>query len=268
VVVHASGTLDELELREAVVDAVRLAAANVRLRAEVEAQVGELTASRRRLVVAGDAEGERLAQRLRDGAMRRLETVGSHLDDAAVGVAGSGAMATAVERARERLHRVTDDLHRFALGLDPRPLSEGGLAAALGELARDCPVPVTLDMAIDLAEPSGEVATAMYLVCAEALANATRHAQASSISIALTAAPGSVRLTVVDDGVGGAALGAGHGLRNRADRVTSLGGTFTLRSPEGHGTRVEVSLPLPVETHSSKVEIPMVNTDAAPTGGA
>ncbi len=265
VVLHASGTIDEAELREAVIDAVRLAAANTRLRAEVEAQVDELTASRRRLVLAADAEGERLAERLRDGAMRRLEAVGGHLDAAAVSVAGTGATTAAVERARMRLTRVTDDLHRFAMGLDPRPLSEGGLAAALAELARDCPIPVDLD--VDMVEPSREASRVTYLVCAEALANATKHARASSVQVRLTAASGVLRLTVADDGVGGAVLGGGHGLRNQADRVTSLGGSFSLRSPVGGGTSIEVSLPVVVEIHSSDVTIPVVTTDAAPSSG-
>jgi signal transduction histidine kinase len=264
---HAPGTLDDIELREAVVDAVRLAVANTRLRAQVRAQVDELAASRRRLVAAGDAEGERLAGRLRDGAMRQLEAIDGRLQLAAATAAGAGSNGTleAIERAQLRLGRLTDDLHDFALGLDPRPLTEGGLRAALSELGHDCPFAV--DVHCDVDSAPREVATAAFLVCAEALANATKHSRASHVRIETRATAGLLHLSVTDDGIGGAAVGAGHGLRNMADRVASIGGRLSVDSAPNRGTRLAATMPLPVDTHNSVDAIPTASTDATLADG-
>jgi signal transduction histidine kinase len=78
------------------------------------------------------------------------------------------------------------------------------------------------------------------------LANIGRHAAASAARIRVW--PGrdaGLRLEVADDGVGGARIGAGSGLRGLADRVAALGGALTIDSPLGRGTRVSVELPLP-----------------------
>jgi signal transduction histidine kinase len=279
-VVHQRGALDDPELRQAVVDAVRLAVANARLRARVEAQVAELAASRRRLVLAADAEGRRLEQRLQDGAVRHLGVVGVGLE-AASRTAGEGArgpLTTAIERCRERLEGVKEDLGNLAGGLYPRSLSEYGLAAALVELARDCPVPVELDVRVGQAPPS--LATDAYLACAEALANSIKHAQATSVYVQVAEAPGRLTISVTDDGVGGASMDRGTGLRGLADRLASVGGTLAVEDGPDSGTRVAATLPLPpgdgpatvtndrahrsVETRTAGPEISLVSTDGAP----
>jgi signal transduction histidine kinase len=265
---HAPGTLDDNELREAVVDAVRLAVANTQLRTQVQAQVDELAASRHRLVAAGDAEGERLAARLREGAMRRLEAIGSLLQAAATTAAVSEAKGTsgAIERAQLRLGRLTDDLHDFALGLDPRSLTDHGLEAALTELVRDCPLEVVLRC--EARSAPRETAAAVFLVCAEALANATKHSRASHVVVEITATPGLLHISVTDDGVGGATVGAGHGLRNMADRVASLGGRLAIESAPGRGTRLAVTMPLPVDSRNDITAIRTASTDVTLSGGA
>ena len=76
--VHDAGVLADPELVEAVAAAARIAVVNARLQAEIRHQVGELEASRRRLVEAGDAERRRLERELREGAERRLAAVEAH----------------------------------------------------------------------------------------------------------------------------------------------------------------------------------------------
>jgi signal transduction histidine kinase len=283
-VVHQRGALDDPELRQAVVDAVRLAVANARLRVRVEDQVAELALSRRRLVLAADAEGKRLEQRLRDGAVRHLGAVGTHLD-AAARVVGQGVptpLGTAIERCSKRLERVEEDLGSLAAGLYPRSLSEQGLAAALVELARDCPVRVELDVEVGPLPPG--LATDAYLVCAEALANATKHAQARSVRVQVIEMPGRLSITVTDDGVGGALVDRGTGLRGLADRLASVGGTLTVGDRPDGGTEVVAMLPIPsngeavttphrvvqraVETRIAGPAIPLVSTDGAPVAGS
>jgi signal transduction histidine kinase len=87
-----------------------------------------------------------------------------------------------------------------------------------------------------------EVASALWFVCSESLANAVKHADARSVRVALAAQDGLVRLSVEDDGCGGANP-RGAGLVGLADRVVTLGGRLAVTSPPGGGTRVVAELP-------------------------
>jgi signal transduction histidine kinase len=88
------------------------------------------------------------------------------------------------------------------------------------------------------------VEVAAYYVVAEALANATKHAHASSVCLDIAVRNGVLHLSARDDGVGGADPARGSGLIGLADRVEALGGTITLDSPTGHGTSLQVELPI------------------------
>jgi signal transduction histidine kinase len=83
-----------------------------------------------------------------------------------------------------------------------------------------------------------------YYVVAEALTNAAKHAQAATVTVEVEAAEGVLRVSVHDDGVGGADLTRGSGLVGLKDRVEALGGRIWVESPRGAGTAVEVGLPL------------------------
>jgi signal transduction histidine kinase len=86
-------------------------------------------------------------------------------------------------------------------------------------------------------------ATAYYVV-AEAITNAQRYAHASSISVRAAVAQRSLRVEIVDDGVGGAAESRGSGLQGLRDRVEAIGGTFDVDSAQGRGTRVAAAMPI------------------------
>jgi len=122
-------------------------------------------------------------------------------------------------------------------------LSEGGLRPALRTLARRAAVPVELEVPAlgRLPEP---VEVAAYYVCSEALTNATRHARASVVSIALEERDGYLHLSIRDDGAGGADLARGSGLIGLRDRAEALGGSLEVSSPPGEGTLILVQLPL------------------------
>ena len=91
------------------------------------------------------------------------------------------------------------------------------------------------------------IEAAAYFVASEALANATKHAQASAIDVSLAQRNGSLLLSICDDGVGGADPGHGSGLVGLHDRVEALGGTIRIDSPPGGGTSLVVILPAEVE---------------------
>ncbi len=143
---------------------------------------------------------------------------------------------------RQEIERAQEELREFARGVHPRVLTEGGLPAALAELARRAPVPVELRAPDERYPPALEAA--VYFVCSEALANIGKYAEASRAEIDVTQREGRIAVAVRDDGIGGASLDAGSGLRGLADQVEALGGGLSLTSPAGRGTLVVAELPL------------------------
>jgi signal transduction histidine kinase len=232
VLVHDSAALEDAGLRRAVASAARLAVVNTRLRAEVSARAREVAASRRRLVEAADAERRRLESELSASAGRRLDAVAARL--AARADESIAPIAAELERARA-------DLARLARGLHPAALTDGGLAAALGELAAASPIAVALDVAgVRFPAP---VEAAAYFVCAEAMANATKHSAGRRVAVSVAGTADAVDVRISDDGRGGASL-AGSGLLGLRDRVEALGGRLAVRSPPGGGTHIEARLPV------------------------
>ena len=88
------------------------------------------------------------------------------------------------------------------------------------------------------------VEVAAYYVVAEALTNATKHAQATLVHVGAQVRGGYLHLSVRDDGVGGADPKRGTGLTGLTDRVEALGGTLILDSPASQGTRLQADFPL------------------------
>ena len=207
-----------------------------------------LNASRARIVAASDAARRQVERNLHDGVQQRLVTsmlrlrlaeqlVPNELDD----------LKQQLADVASELTDVSTELRELSRGLHPAILSQGGLASALNTLASRSTVPLTLDAAIDRQLPES-VEVAAYYVVAEALANAAKHAQASEVTVCAHRADDHLRISVQDDGIGGAEISNGSGLIGLKDRVESLGGTIRLVSPRGGGTSLHVTIPLNVET--------------------
>jgi signal transduction histidine kinase len=252
--IHDPAVLRDPALLDGIATAARLAAANARLQAEVRAQVGALAESRRRLIAAADEERARLTRRLGTGAQARLERLGVLLAAAGRSAAGDDERE-AIGAAQTRLDRTREELGRLARGIHPRELAEHGLAAALRSLAEASPLPLDLSLHPVAAGPDAEACA--YFVCAEALANAAKHARASAVTVSVDGWAGALRLCVDDDGAGGADADGGSGLRGARDRVEALGGTFAVSSPRGGGTRLTAVIPgagSPAESASAAPE--------------
>jgi signal transduction histidine kinase len=141
------------------------------------------------------------------------------------------------------LNEVFKELQELSRGIHPAVLSTGGLSAGFRTLARRSSVPVDLDVAIERRLPDS-VEVAAYYVVAEALTNAAKHAQASRVKVLAHAADGSLNLLISDDGVGGADSGKGSGLIGLNDRIEVLGGWMRVASPPGHGTTLDITIPI------------------------
>jgi signal transduction histidine kinase len=203
-----------------------------------------LARSRARVVRAGDEARRRFERDLHDGAQQRL--VGLQLELRTVKPtvpAELPELRHSLSRLEGGLAEVLDDLRELSRGIHPAVLSEGGLDPALRSLARRSPVRVELVLRTDGRRFPEQVEAAAYYVVSEALANAAKHADASSIEVELTRRSGCLELVVADDGRGGATASDGSGLTGLADRVEAIGGVFELRSPPGAGTTILASLP-------------------------
>jgi signal transduction histidine kinase len=201
----------------------------------------ELAASRARVVAAADETRRRIERDLHDGIQQRLASLALDLRGADTSApAELGAHLTRVEAG---VIEALEDLREISRGIHPAILSKGGLTLALRAMARSSAVPVELAVSVEekLPEP---VEVAAYYVASEALANVTKHAQASSVQMQGRHRNGALHLSISDDGVGGADPARGSGLIGLTDRVAAVGGTISVRSPVREGTSLEVTFPL------------------------
>jgi signal transduction histidine kinase len=210
-------------------------------RAEAQAEV---IASRARIVEAGDAAMRRIERDLHDGTQQRLVALALHLQRVRADVrAEERDTHAAFDQVERELKSVIDEVQELSRGVHPAQLAEGGLRPALRALARRSPTPI--DLSVDVPERlPASVETAVYYVVSEALANAIKHSQATSVFVTVALDSGAIRATVADNGVGGAEIGAGSGLTGLSDRVDALAGRFEVISPHGGGTTITVELPV------------------------
>jgi signal transduction histidine kinase len=204
----------------------------------------ELRASRARIVAAGDAERRRIERDLHDGAQQRLVNLGLTLQIARSRlVNGSADVALeTLDEAIVELTGATAELRELARGIHPAVLSDGGLAPALSALVERSQPRAKLLAAPSERMPSAVEATA-YFVVAEALTNATRHASSANVEVRAERRDGRLEVEVRDDGLGGADVDGGSGLRGLVDRVAAIGGELQIESPPGEGTVVLARIP-------------------------
>jgi signal transduction histidine kinase len=241
VLIHDPALSDQPELVRSVAAATRLAIENERLAAEVRTQLDEVRASRARIVVAGDAERRRVERDLHDGAQQRLVTLALALQMARGQVDPADEVAGSLDRAGRELELALAELRELARGLHPTVLTEEGLAVAVEALADRTPLPVTVRAPAERYRP--EVEATAYFVVAEALTNVVKYAKASTVTLSIERRDGFLAVEVADDGVGGADVSRGSGLRGLDDRVAAVGGTFEVRSEAGEGTVIRADIP-------------------------
>jgi signal transduction histidine kinase len=245
-IVHDASLCEDPQLVSAAAAAAALELDRERLDAELRARVEELRASRARVVEAADRERHRIERNLHDGAQERLVSLLLNLKLAR---RGADSHTDGPVRDEEFLDQVERDLtaavaelRALASGILPPVLRDRGLAAALDELSRRFPLPVSVE---DV--PAGRlperVELAVYFVVSEALTNAAKHARASRARVRVARVDGRVLFEVADDGVGGAKAAEGSGLQGLADRVGALDGHIELDSPAGRGTTVRAEIP-------------------------
>ena len=213
-------------------------------RAATQAELGRLAEGRDAAVAAEAVALRRLERDIHDGPQQQLVRLGMDLTRAQRQLdrdptAARATLGEAVDRAQEAL----EELRALSRGIAPPVLTDRGLAAALAAVAARSPVPV--ELAVDL--PAERLAPAVentaYFVVSEALANVAKHSGATTCRVAVVVAGPVLRVTVEDDGRGGAVAAPGHGLAGLADRLRAVDGVLTVDSPPGGPTRLVAELP-------------------------
>jgi PAS domain S-box-containing protein len=220
-----------------------------RRRLEVaRARLVEVSASRARIAAAADETRKRIERDLHDGIQQSLVSLVLQQRRALAMVPPQlGDLGGELSRIVDDLTSVLDELREISHGIHPAILSKGGLKPALRMLATRSAVPVELDLRAELRLPQ-PMEVAVYYVVSEALTNAAKHAHASVVKIELDTRDAVLQLAIRDDGIGGADATQGSGLVGLSDRIEAVGGTLTVSSQPGDGTRIRAEIPLSTGT--------------------
>jgi signal transduction histidine kinase len=155
---------------------------------------------------------------------------------------GDEDLRRSLSAAGQELRLALTELRDLARGIHPAVLANDGLAAAVEALAERAPIRMILpDLPGERLPPNVEAAA--YYVISEATTNAAKYSDASEVFVRVAPEGEDLVVEIADDGVGGASLEAGHGLRGLADRIQALDGDLELKSPLGSGTRIVARIP-------------------------
>ncbi|MFJ7490461.1 sensor histidine kinase [Streptomyces sp. NPDC097727] len=210
---------------------------------ELAARVGHLTRTRGAVVDSQAAELRRIERDLHDGAQARLVAMGMNLD------AVEQLLDTNPEAARALLAETRDssskalgELRDLVKGIHPPVLSDRGLGDAVRALALDSPLPV--DVVVDLpGRLDAPVESAAYFAVSELLTNVAKHARAGRVWIDVRHENDALRISMSDDGVGGATASAGTGLHGIENRIAAFDGILAVNSPQGGPTMATMEIP-------------------------
>ncbi len=222
-------------------------------------RVQERTAELRSLAIRMqdllETERREIAGELHDDLGQQLYGMRMELDLARLGGDDDPRLA----RLEELVESMQASARSILARLRPRILDDLGLVAALQWLVEDMgrrtSVRLRFETALEHAPVDDAVATAAFRAVQEALTNALRHAQASSVTVRLDREADALTLSVVDDGVGlpppPARRRSALGLIGMRERAETLGGQLALETPSAGGTCVRLSLPLLADASTS-----------------
>jgi signal transduction histidine kinase len=212
---------------------------------EREELADEVRRSRTRLVEAADVERRRIERDIHDGAQQRLTALAYKLRRAVEQSKPETPETALLEEAESELLVAIDEVREIAHGVLPSVLMDLGLANAIRSIAARSIVPITLRELPSARFDDTAEATAYYVV-AEAVANAHKHADPTTIVVRARSSHRLLSIEVADDGRGGAREENGLGIQGLRDRVEAVGGTFDIISSVGMGTRLIAVIPATV----------------------
>ena len=213
-------------------------------RARLALRVERLAETRTRALESHGAELRRIERDLHDGVQAQLVSIAVRLGlaERAFGSEPDAALSL-LRDARTGIEDSLTHLRGVIRGIYPPILADRGLDGAVHALAGGQPIPVEVRLPGEPVRPPAPVEAAAYFVVAESLTNVARHSGAGRAEVSVERDGSGLRVTVRDDGRGGADPDGGTGLLGIRDRVAALDGTVRVHSPVGSGTTIEVRLP-------------------------
>ncbi|MEU6554771.1 sensor domain-containing protein [Streptomyces sp. NPDC046915] len=211
--------------------------------AELAERVKVLTETRRDAVDTSAAELRRIERDLHDGAQARLVAMGMDLGTIEMLMDKDPAKAKQlIGQARQASVEALGELRDLVRGIHPPVLAERGLGDAVRALALRLPVSTEVEVEMP-ARADAPVESAAYFAVSEALTNAVKHSGADRIWVDVHHAEDMLRITVTDNGKGGAVVGAGSGLSGVERRLGTFDGVLAVSSPAGGPTMVTMEIP-------------------------
>ncbi|ALU93452.1 histidine kinase [Streptomyces globisporus C-1027] len=206
-------------------------------------RVERLTETRHQAVDTAAAELRRIERDLHDGAQARLVAMGMNLGTIEALIEKDPAQAKKLlAMARESSAEALTELRDLVRGIHPPVLAERGLGDAVKALALR--LPVASEVTVELpGRAEAAVESAAYFAVSEVLTNTAKHAEAERVYVDLHHAEGMLRISVTDDGRGGAAVGSGSGLSGIERRLGTFDGVLAVSSPAGGPTMVTMEIP-------------------------
>ena len=260
-ILHALGDLGRGDLtarlpRFSLPELSRISVGFNRMAETLEKSVTENQRLTRRLLDAQETERASLARELHDEIGQCVSAI--HADAAVIRKTGGASVRESAEAIVEVTTRIKRIVRSMLRRLRP-PLLEGmGLVPALRELVssfrqRHPHVNCSLTTSGHFLDVEDDVGVAVYRVIQESLTNIAVHANARHATIDVhrdADAAHRIRVSVTDDGVGFFLMSAnrGFGLTGIRERVNNLGGSCSIDTEPGRGTRIVVEVPLPART--------------------
>jgi signal transduction histidine kinase len=242
-IVYDSELIDDPELVRTAGRVVALGVDRERLTAALRLTEQSLRRSRERIVETADRERRRIAQDLHDGLQVQLVLLALEAQQLANELDSSAVTRIRATELRRGIDSAAAELRTLVHAVMPSSLVERGLAMATEDLMDRLPLPSSLHLG-NIGSLPRTVESTAYFVVAEAVANVMKHAGASKVDVRLAKTAGTLNIEVVDNGVGGASIDRGTGIRGLLDRADVLGGSLRLDSPAGRGTNLQVQLPI------------------------
>jgi signal transduction histidine kinase len=238
IVVHQPATLTREDERKAVAVAVALAAERSRLTALRKKQAEDIAASTLRLIRTEDDARASISSRLQAGPGAAVVECARLVEAAQGSGAGDPELDAALARIAAQLERTSAELDSFAGGMGV-PALDGGLQTALSDLVDG--LPFAVDARVHEVECTPDIAATIWFLCAEGIANVLKHADASRLLLELVETPAGIRITIEDDGRGGADP-TGSGIAGLRDRIAAQHGRCDVEDVAGGGTRLVAEL--------------------------
>ncbi|MCC6546410.1 GAF domain-containing protein [Candidatus Sumerlaeota bacterium] len=254
---HDAYDTSHIETSRALAAQAALAISNAGAFEAIKEQQDNLRGLSLQLLTAQESERARISRELHDGVGQQLTAMKYIL-----GTIGNAAknseqekLTSSIGEARELAMQIIEDLRAISLDLRPTMLDDLGLQPTLEWLARqhERRYGTTVEIHCELPAPElpPQIASAAYRIIQEALGNVAKHASAKKISIHVLDTGETLRMTVVDDGVGfdssrlsnKQALQGCSGILNMKERSHLLAGDFRVETAVGQGTKLFITIP-------------------------